>query len=49
MPAEAVSPVSAKMACLISCAIRVAEGLPTLLWVTSKYASSNERGSTKSV
>ena len=36
MPAEAVSPVSLKMRCLISCAMRVAEGLPFLFTVTSK-------------
>ena len=49
IPADALSCNSLKIRSLISWAIKLAEGLPFLFSVTSKYASSNESGSTKSV
>ncbi len=49
IPAEARKPVLLKIFVLISLAIIEADGFPFLFIVTSKYASSKERGSTKSV
>ena len=49
MPAEAVKPTSLNIRSLIFCAINVALGSPILFSVTSKYASSSDNGSTKSV
>ena len=48
-PAEAVKPVSLKIRSLISSANREALVIPFLFSVTSKYASSKDKGSTKSV
>src|SRR3989339_438038 len=48
-PADAVNLVSVTIRFLISLAIKVAEGLCFLFSVTFRYASSNDRGSTKSV
>ncbi len=49
MPAEAVRPRSNKMVCLIFFAKSVALPSNSVLPVTSRYASSNERGSILSV
>ena len=46
---EAFKCNSSAMRFLISLAINVADGFPFLFSVTSKYASSNDSGSIKSV
>ena len=49
IPADEVKPVFSKISSLISLAVFEAEIIPLLFSVTSRYASSSDKVSTKSV